>query len=397
MIKTVGVYQSKIESAVCSGRGLSYLLGSGAALFAFHAEWLSFENSEGVGLLHLPQIGFILLAFVVGYLWIKGRLSFGPRIIGVPMVVIAIAPMLRLIVDPTWHVFVGGLFGLMLFGLYLSARVLGPVIFYAFVPFIVIETISLIIQGIFINPGRNIGGLVSPTNWDLATGFMVFGALVYSGPKRWLVVTVAAVGLFFTGAPEMIVSFGICGAAVLVRRDWGPRLAVFIAVIGVVALLWFAFGDGKELYQRVWDKSEAGLSGGLEETNQGWDDKLVVLERSVVDISAFGHGYEILRYASITGVPTVHNVPFVILDQVGIFAAIAWVFVSAYCFIKTRWRYAWVAVFSVCLFDHYIWTTIAPYWWLLVGVSTTYAMESDMIFKTKGAACSNKNDLPCGD
>ena len=77
----------------------------------------------------------------------------------------------------------------------------------------------------------------------------------------------------------------------------------------------------------------------------------------------------------------VHNVPLVIVDQIGPLAGFAWLFITIFCLVKTKWKYAWSAVLVLSVFDHYIWTQFAPYWWALVGISTTVAIKNDYIFK----------------
>jgi len=74
-------------------------------------------------------------------------------------------------------------------------------------------------------------------------------------------------------------------------------------------------------------------------------------------------------------------VPLIIVDQIGPLAGLAWLWVTIACLVKTKWRYAFIAVIALSLFDHYIWTQAAPYWWVLVGVSTTSTIKSDLIFR----------------
>ena len=64
----------------------------------------------------------------------------------------------------------------------------------------------------------------------------------------------------------------------------------------------------------------------------------------------------------------------------GILAAIAWLWVSVWCLVKTRWKYAWLAILSLSVFDHFIWTQLAPVWWMVVGASTA-SSEPDLIFR----------------
>jgi len=103
----------------------------------------------------------------------------------------------------------------------------------------------------------------------------------------------------------------------------------------------------------------------------------VAITEAVRNFSFIGHGY------SLSTVPggIVHNIPLIIMHQVGPFAALAWLFVTLYCLIKTGWKYIWVAVIAMCVFDHYLWTQMAPWWWALVGVTTAHNINKDYIFR----------------
>ena len=66
---------------------------------------------------------------------------------------------------------------------------------------------------------------------------------------------------------------------------------------------------------------------------------------------------------------------------IGIAGALAWLWVTLFCLIKTKWKYAWSGVIILSVFDHFIWTQVAPWWWVLVGVSSVSAIKSDLIFR----------------
>lgn len=94
-------------------------------------------------------------------------------------------------------------------------------------------------------------------------------------------------------------------------------------------------------------------------------------------ISIVGHGYSLGTAAG--GI--VHNLPLIILHQVGPVAAAAWTFVTIFCLVRTKWKYAWTAVVAMCAFDHYIWTQFTPVWWALSGVSLASEINTDRMFR----------------
>ncbi len=82
----------------------------------------------------------------------------------------------------------------------------------------------------------------------------------------------------------------------------------------------------------------------------------------------------------------VHNTPLHITDQIGPMAGIAWLWVSVFCLVKTRWKYFWAAVLVTSILDYYIWTQFAPWWWVLAGASIAdKSNSSDLIFKVAKA------------
>jgi hypothetical protein len=56
---------------------------------------------------------------------------------------------------------------------------------------------------------------------------------------------------------------------------------------------------------------------------------------------------------------------------------------TLYALIKTKWKYLWIIIITACAFDHMIWTGLAPYFWLILGITTApNNIDNDYIFKT---------------
>ncbi len=139
-------------------------------------------------------------------------------------------------------------------------------------------------------------------------------------------------------------------------------------------------GSGNISYIGMAESGQSALDYELMEglTAYRWG----VYIRALSDISLLGHGL----FLGTTGGDIVHNIPLIIMNQVGPLAAVMWSFVTVYCLVKTRWKYVWIAVIAASVFDHYLWTQFTPLWWALVGVSTTSAIKSDLIFKTRAGS-----------
>lgn len=275
--------------------------------------------------------------------------------------------------------------GLSLFAVYLVARVLGRDIFSVFVPLTIIGVVSVIASGL-LSAGQPTGGFI--TNYCASGGYIIIGTLLVLPllPKslpRWPFITVALVGLFFVGALEVIFIVGMLGIAVLVRHDFGKPLYIIIGCVIVVIIVWWSLGHLFPLYignnniRYLWMavSGQSAIDYDLLEgmTSGRWG----VYIHSLSDIRILGHG---LFLGTAEG-GIIHNTPLIIMHQVGPVATIMWLLVTVYCLIKTQWKYAWVAVIAVGVFDHYLWTQFTPLWWVLVGVSTNSTICSDFIFR----------------
>jgi len=375
-------------------RRWALLIGSGLAISPIHSLWLTnLVTSDGVVTFFVPALGYFIWIFATGlYLTWKVRdwktVDWGPWQLIVPMAVIILSMGISGVVygdslgDKLAPLFFGGF----LFALYLLSRRLGKDIFIAFVPFVVVVAISVIVSGI-VNPGVPTGGLI--TNYAASAGFLIFGTVVSRFKWQWVLATVAFIALFFVGTLEAVFVVGVLGIVVLIRRDVS-RKVVAIATVGVLLIgVWWALGHLGPLYEGNYNLSALGevLSGG-ELSDAALDDITTDRWWGVVNaarnLNMIGHGYTMMTSPE---THMVHFVPMTIVDQIGPLAAIAWLWVTVWCFIKTKWKYAWIAVMAMSVFDHYVWTQFAPWWWVLVGVSAaSMGGGSDRIFTTRSKA-----------
>lgn len=369
----------------------AYIIGLGLVLFAVHN-----PLQPGKEYAFLPVVGLCLSLFGVFAVLQDHRkeITWGSKYLYIPMAVIAlsiagsgVAKLLAIPAGETAHYIKFALattmFGGYLFGVYLTARILGKDLFVPFTWAVVIGALGCIGYGIAF-PGDRTGGLISPLNYDIATGLLVFGTLVSVAYRQWWLIAIALVGLFFTGAEEALFCCAVVGVVVLIRRDFGRKMIVPVVAIILVASICWGFGITQDLYYPATEKVVAAKEAMTEEdamvrgelldeaTGYRW-----LGHWSLSPIKPLGYGYNMTEFYE--GIP--HNIVLIIIEQVGILAAIAWIFVSVYCIIKTKWKYAWIGILALGVFDHFLFTQVAPWWWLLVGVSTASAIKSDLIFK----------------
>ncbi len=369
-----------------TNRKCAIIIGIGLAVSPIHSTYLTrLVTTDGEVGFFLPAFGTALwlMGALLFLVWSRQKIDWGDRVVFVPLLVIVAAIGLSGITADAWVAkFTPLLMGVSLFALYLVARVLGKDIFIALIPFAIIVTITVVVSGL-LNPGQYTGGLI--TNYCASAGYLIFASLVCRGRWQWVLLTVAVIGLFFIGALEAVFIVGVLAVVIILRRDMSVRFAVVAGVLVFLVALWAGLGYLTPLYEGNNNISILfGLLSGREVltadtiqslTSGRWE----VIVESVRNISLIGHGFSL----NTTGGGIVHNIPLIIMHQVGPFAAVAWVFVTVYCLVKTKWKYAWAAVIAMSIFDHYLWTQFLPWFFALVGVSTASNIKSDLLFRKR--------------
>ena len=106
---------------VFSRVNLPYIFGLSSALFAFHSPILTL-TIKGDTWLFLPQIALMFMMGVLAIFWMTEKLDFGPKKIYIPLLIIATSPLINFLIYPSGKSLSGGLFGFVLFFIYLYSR-----------------------------------------------------------------------------------------------------------------------------------------------------------------------------------------------------------------------------------------------------------------------------------
>jgi hypothetical protein len=272
----------------------------------------------------------------------------------------------------------------LMFALYLVSRVLGDRILKAFLPGTIIESLSIIYVGLT-NNGIAQGGWFTDTNYSLATDFILIGFLAYQGKYKWQLGTLVLIALFFTGNTAAVFLIAVFILALIIRRDWNWHKILITSwiMIGIISA-WTAFGYTQTLWARgldtitLLDKPNVhnSIINGAETDNPFWY-RIYVIEAAMQDIQPLGHG------VSITGnnALTVHAVPLIIIDQIGIIGALAWCITVIYLLTHSKQKYLWILFVAIGVFDHETWDNAAPWFWTLAGTSMILSIKNDYIFK----------------
>lgn len=359
------------------------LIGTGLALSPIHNRWLTdlATTEQGETLFFLPAFGYLLLIMGAGMFvlhnWEKVKAAgLGDRRIWVPLLVIvgAIGLSGTAIEGSVQDKIAPIGMGAVLFALYLVARVLGKELFYPLAVGAAIGSLGIIIhQAVY--PGVPTGGFIFERNFDIATGYILLGAALFIHRWRWQLVSLAVVALLVSGAPEAVFALGAVALFGFLRKDWSRKIVPLVLVLSLFLVVGLVTGVLQSAYSYVWDSLThkpvahyVNPEGELEVVST-LAIRWLVIRDAMTRIRPLGDGYNLTGFR----ISTVHNVPLIIVQQLGwpgMLAALAWLWVTIRCLVKTKWKYAWMAVVALSVFDHYVWTQLAPIFWILVGVST---------------------------
>ena len=377
------------------------VIGAGFALSPIHNLWLTdlATNSKGETLFFLPAFGYLLLMMGTGlfllYNWDKVKeIGWGDKRIVVPLLIIVAAIGLSGITANGWQDKVAPLgMGIALFAVYLASRVLGKEVFLPLAIGAGIASLGIVIRGL-VYPGQHTGGFIFEHNFDIATGYILLGVALFIHKWQWLLAGLAVIALLFSGAPEALFAMGVLGLTLLIRRDWSKRLMAIGTTTVLLIVVVFVVGWGQSLYSYVvrtvqQDPMAVYVAPSGETANVSpLTHRALVIRDALTSIKPLGEGYNLTGFT----VHTVHNVPLIIIQQLGvpgILASVAWLWISMWCLVKTKTKYAWVLILTLSIFDHFVWSQLAPLWWMLAGVSAASAVGSDLIFRRAGYEQTN--------
>ncbi len=256
--------------------------------------------------------------------------------------------------------------GVILFGLFVASRSLGDRVFKLMPAAVVVESVSIVVRGATHGWGPN-GGILSPTNYDIATGLVVFGVLVSPQRYQWWLGTIGAIGLLFSGSAEAMFVGAVMLITILSNQDWGWKLVIATGAVAVVLITMFVSG--------IIIRAQNPTIGRIEElrkvaTRQPADiDEMVGYRlthwKLTMPVKPFGYGINITNFY--WGIP--HNIILIIIEQIGPLAALMWLWVALRGTTKKKWQYAWIGMIALGIFDHFLFTQACVWFWVLAGVS----------------------------
>ncbi len=376
-------------------------MGIGLALSPVHNLWLTklATSSSGTVEFFLPAFGSAI--WIIGSLYFvlvednwprnaAGKQVFdwhridwgGWQVTSALLVIVVTIGLSGITADSLSGKFAPLLMGLSLLSLYLAARKLGKDMFLPLAVGAAVASLGVFVSAV-LQPGQVTGGLIFGNNYDIVVGYVLLGTAVFADKYRVIIVSVAVTAMLLTGSPEAFFALAVLGVTLIWRRDWNRKAIVASLTIIIVVFLYGIFvAPGLYGYATKVARGEpASPRAGA--TRNAISYRLETIETAMTHIKPLGDGYSVSQFRE--GI--VHNVPLVIVQQLGwpgVVAAAAWVWICLWGTFRTRWKYAWILVATLSVWDHYTWTQIGPWVWALAGVSTAASnIKTDLIFQAQ--------------
>lgn len=336
-----------------------------------------------------PYAGlWLALPAIIYVLWIyRSRIDFGGKWLIIPLLVIIIS----IIASHNWFAIVVAFY---LFGIYLVARILGRAMFTPFMWGIGAYFIFLIIHNLIIMGGLKDSGIV---NFHCGAELLIIGAVTNRVKYQWILLTIVGLSLFIGASEIGWIATGIVLVIMIIRKDMNRTILIPIGItLAVIILGIYPFKYTERIYFQSIDKVKVAV---LEEAPTPYNEytvvtldenptmidtllnnRIYVIKEQLSKISVLGIGYNMYPYNYPHKEP-IHNVPLVIVQQVGIAATLAWLVVTIYSVRKTKYIYAFAAMMTICLVDHSMWTAMGSWWFMIVGISSIPNQKKDYLFK----------------
>lgn len=326
----------------------------------------------------------------------RKRITLGSKYIYIPLLVIVFSMLLSNYIrftndnNITWFIGSSYLPFYFLF-VYMACRVLGKEVFKPFGVAVIILALVVIYHALFIHYGERSGVLLD--NYNLATALLIIGSAFFAFKGQYYVALIGVIGSLFTGAPEGLVALACLIVVFIIKKAItkkviiGACITVVILLIGIFPCKYTLLLNAQAVSlvsNSVFHKIPEFAIPSLEyqnpdmlRENEYKSDADYLLHGRVTTVTDkinelkpfYGSGYVLMPINWIDY--PIYNIPLVVAQQTGILSALAWLFVTIYCLVKTKWVYAFVAIIGYALLDHQIYCQLGLWWWALIGVATS--------------------------
>ena len=324
-------------------------------------------------------LALIAVGCLTSLIYFRKKLNLGPKWIYIPLLIILGSGLLRTIIGGEGLNTSGTymLYLLIMFGLFMTVRIKGESVLWIVVPIVIVYGTCVLVDEVM-NLGFRASGLSG--NPNLIAAMLAFCIFFLRGKWKWLI-PLALAAIVCTGSYWALGALVVCGLFKLVRPGLhlGEGLFGFtsglLAVVVVLLLVLGAFGS-------VWNvdkvsnifliaKSE-GFVEGIDSATHRLDDYRYVRD----NFSFFGNG--LLNASQVTNYRVIHNVPLMIADELGILAALAWLFTMVFGIYKVpKYRLVLLVMLLISVTGCYWfwhWASLGTCYWLTMGLVSKESM-----------------------
>lgn len=356
-------------------------IGLGLLLFPL---WGAFTGYPSISAIF--AYGFIIVACLYSLLYFRDQVKLGTQYLYIPLFVLAFLALLRFAVgqEPiTDKVLLASYFIVMIM-LYFTAKQKGETLLWFVVPAIILYGLNVIVDGLM-HLGVRAHGLSA--NCDTIAAMLMFCIFMLRGRWLWLA-PLGFIAILFTGSYWAMSGLVIGGIVYLVMKrkelKWNSRvvkiLFVCLLILCISAGLAFGTGMGQKLLefnrlegltQNVHSASD--LLRNIDVASYG---RLTFYKYAFVDKFAWlGNGLNnVDNTEKVAGIGhmLIHNVPSMVMFELGVFGLLAWLATIVYGIWKSKkYRYVLIAVLALSLYggsEFWTWYTFGSYYFLTLGL-----------------------------
>lgn len=239
--------------------------------------------------------------------------------------------------------------------------------------------ISAIIKGSMGNTDYN----PMTAGYNMTTAILILSCSLTRWKYRWILITIALPGAIMTGANEAIVALVLVTVYFVITNLNHPAksfkfLAPIVALLLIILPLSLTVGNSSETFKRLPIRLEAAyavVSGNNTENNLNmvFHERVEPYKKVISNIIPIGHGYD----PQDADYNSIHSVPLRVLYELGPIGLLTWLWIISYGFFKTKWKYTFLIIFSLTLFDSLMWSYLALWLPAICGIVSNNPNNSD--------------------
>jgi len=375
------------------------LIGIALIIFPLWGAFFGFPAvTAGIG------YGLIFTACLYSLWYFRKTLSLGTKWIWIPLAVMVLFSLLRFIVgnEPIESKLILAVYTFLMFLFYLVIRQKGQSVLWFIVPTLILYSLNAIVDEVINSTTLcNLRAHGLSTNCDTLAALLVFCIFMLRGKWLWLA-PLGVIAILLTGSYWVVGGIVVAGVVYIVlnHRNFKWIYSKVSVTIASVVILFCVVGLSTGVAQKIWQigvvkevltgSNYPSIGGSSFNVDKGtttilsrfdsWTARLSFVTFALSRFSWVGNGYfnndeDVFNQPvvdKLKGSMPIHNVPAMILDEIGPFAALAWLITMGYGIYKSkRYRYVLIAMLvTSCTgqYDFWYWTSLGSYYYLTMGL-----------------------------